>query len=269
VAAGGRPVTVHDLQTCKREGRRFAVVTAYDYTTARILDAAGIPVLLVGDSLGGLMLGYSSTLPVTMEEMLHHARAVARGAPARLLVGDMPFGAYHASDAEAVHNAAAFLKAGMNAVKVEGGGRVVALAAHLVERGIPVMGHLGLTPQFVNSLGGMRVQGRSGDDRRRILDDAIALQEAGAFSLVLEGVPRDLGAEVTATLRIPTIGIGAGPDCDAQVLVVHDLLGLTQDPMPKFVRAYANLGAQAVDALTAFAADVASGAFPDDAHSYH
>ncbi len=146
MAAGGRPVTVHDLQTCKREGRRFAVVTAYDYTTARILDAAGIPVLLVGNSLGGLMLGYSSTLPVTMEEMLHHARSVARGAPARLLVGDMPFGAYHASDAEAVHNAAAFLKAGMNAVKVEGGGRVVGLVAHLVERGIPVMGHLGLTP---------------------------------------------------------------------------------------------------------------------------
>jgi 3-methyl-2-oxobutanoate hydroxymethyltransferase len=269
VAAGGRPVTVHDLQTCKREGRRFAVVTAYDYTTARILDAAGIPVVLVGDSLGMLMLGYSSTLPVSMEEMLHHARAVARGAPARLLVGDMPFDAYHASDAEAVHNAAAFLKAGMNAVKVEGGGRIVGLVAHLVERGIPVMGHLGLTPQFVNSFGGMRVQGRSGDDRRRILDDALALQEAGAFSLVLEGVPRDLGAEVTAALRIPTVGIGAGPDCDAQVLVVHDLLGLTQDPMPRFVRAYGNLGAQAVDALTAFAADVADGSFPDDAHSYH
>jgi 3-methyl-2-oxobutanoate hydroxymethyltransferase len=269
VAAGGRPVTVHDLQTCKREGRRFAVVTAYDYTTARILDAAGIPVLLVGDSLGMLMLGYPSTLPVSMEEMLHHARAVARGAPARLLVGDMPFDAYHACDAEAVHNAAAFLKAGMNAVKVEGGGRMVPLVAHLVERGIPVMGHLGLTPQFVNSLGGMRVQGRNGDDRRRILDDAVALQEAGAFSMVLEGVPRDLGAEVTAALRIPTIGIGAGPDCDAQVLVVHDLLGLTQDPMPKFVRPYGNLGAQAVDALTAFAADVAAGSFPDDAHSYH
>ncbi len=267
--ATGRAVTVLDLQTCKREGRRFAVVTAYDYTTARILDAAGIPVLLVGDSLGMLMLGYSSTLPVSMEEMLHHARAVARGAPGRLLVGDMPFDAYHASDAEAVHNAAAFLKAGMNAVKVEGGGRMIGLVGHLVERGIPVMGHLGLTPQFVNAFGGMRVQGRSGDERRRILDDALALQDAGAFSLVLEGVPRDLGAEVTAALRIPTIGIGAGPDCDAQVLVVHDLLGLTQDPMPKFVRAYGDLGAQAVEALTAFAADVAAGSFPDDAHSYH
>ncbi|HEX3606856.1 MAG TPA: 3-methyl-2-oxobutanoate hydroxymethyltransferase [Candidatus Dormibacteraeota bacterium] len=267
--ASGRPVTVRDLETCKREGRRFAVVTAYDYTTARILDAAGIPVLLVGDSLGMLMLGYPSTLPVGMDEMLHHARAVARGAPEKLLVGDMPFDAYHASDAEAVHNAAAFLKAGMNAVKIEGGGRVVGLAAHLVERGIPVMGHLGLTPQFFNAFGGMRVQGRSGDDRRRILDDALALQDAGAFSLVLEGVPRDLGAEVTAALRIPTIGIGAGPDCDAQVLVVHDLLGLTQDPMPKFVRAYGDLGARAVDALTAFAADVAAGSFPDDAHSYH
>lgn len=263
------PVTVHDLQACKREGRRFCVVTAYDYTTARILDAAGIPVLLVGDSLGMLMLGYPSTLPVGMEEMLHHARAVARGAPQRLLIGDMPFGSYHASEVEAVQNAAAFLKAGMNAVKVEGGGRVVDLVGRLVERGIPVMGHLGLTPQFVHQFGGMRVQGRSEDGRRRILADAVALQEAGAFSIVLEGVPRDVGREVTEVLRIPTIGIGAGPDCDAQVLVVHDLLGLTQDPMPKFVRAYGSLGAQAVDALTAFATDVAAGAFPDDAHSYH
>jgi 3-methyl-2-oxobutanoate hydroxymethyltransferase len=262
-------VTVNDLQACKREGRRFSVVTAYDYTTARIVDAAGIPVLLVGDSLGMLMLGYPSTLPVGMEEMLHHARAVARGAPQRLLVGDMPFDSYHASDAEAVHNAAAFLKVGMHAVKVEGGGRVVALVGMLVERGIPVMGHLGLTPQFVHQFGGMRVQGRDGEARERIRADALALQEAGAFSLVLEGVPRDLAAEVTADLRIPTIGIGAGPDCDAQVLVVHDLLGLTQDPMPKFVRSYGSLGVQAVEALTAFAADVASGSFPDDAHSYH
>jgi 3-methyl-2-oxobutanoate hydroxymethyltransferase len=269
VPANGRAVSIHDLQECKRQGRRFAVVTAYDYTMARILDAAGIPALLVGDSLGNLMLGYGSTLPVSMEEMLHHARAVARGAPGKLLIGDMPFGAYHASDAEAVANATAFLKAGMNAVKIEGGGRIVGLTRALVERGIPVMGHLGLTPQFVNAMGGMRVQGRNGDDRRRILEDALALQDAGAFSIVLEGVPRDLGAEVTAALRIPTIGIGAGPDCDAQVLVVHDLLGLTQDSLPKFARPYGNLGDQAKDALMAFAADVAAGAFPDDAHSYH
>src|ERR1700726_2921813 len=226
------PVTINDLLAAKREGRRFAMLTAYDYPTARLVAEAEVPVILVGDSLGDNVLGYPNTIPVTMTEMLHPARAVARGAPGLLLVGDMPFGAYHESCEQTVANAAEFLKAGMHAVKLEGGGWVTERVARLTERGIPVMGHLGLTPQSVNAFGGMRVQGRSGDDRRRILDDALALQEAGAFSLVLEGVPRDLGAEVTAALRIPTVGIGAGPDCDAQVLVVHDLLRLTQDPMP-------------------------------------
>ncbi|TMC49000.1 MAG: 3-methyl-2-oxobutanoate hydroxymethyltransferase [Chloroflexi bacterium] len=263
------PVTVCDLLAAKREGRRFAVLTAYDYTTARILAAADIPVLLVGDSLGMLMLGHRSTLPVTMADMLHHARAVARGAPEQLLVGDMPFNAYHASDGEAIANAAAFLQAGMHAVKLEGGGRVVALTHMLVERGIPVMGHLGLTPQFVNIFGGFRVQGRSPEAAERILDDARALQHAGAFSIVLEGVPRQLAGDVTRSLAIPTIGIGAGPECDGQVLVVHDLLGLTQDPMPKFVRPYGDLGARALAAARAYAHDVESGEFPDDEHSYH
>jgi 3-methyl-2-oxobutanoate hydroxymethyltransferase len=263
------PVTVLDLLAAKREGRRFAMVTAYDYTTARILDQADIPVILVGDSLGMVMLGHRSTLAVTMDDMLHHARAVARGAPERLLVGDMPFGAYHASDGDAITNAAAFLAAGMHAVKIEGGGRIVELTRKLVERGIPVMGHLGLTPQFMNLFGGFRVQGRDQAARERICADARALEDAGAFSIVLEGIPVELAGEVTATLSIPTIGIGAGPRCDAQVLVVHDLLGLTRDRMPKFVRSYADLGDRAVAAARAYAADVAAGSFPDEEHSYH
>jgi 3-methyl-2-oxobutanoate hydroxymethyltransferase len=204
-----------------------------------------------------------------MEDMLHHARAVSRGAPNQLLVGDMPFGAYHTSDDDAVANAVAFLKNGMHAVKLEGGGRVIALARRLVERGIPVMGHLGLTPQFLNLFGGFKVQGRSDEARAHILEDARALEEAGAFAIVLEGIPRSLAAEVTSAVGVPTIGIGAGPDCDAQVLVVYDLLGITRDRMPKFVKPYADLGDRTVAAARAFADEVAAGAFPDDEHSYH
>jgi 3-methyl-2-oxobutanoate hydroxymethyltransferase len=244
------------------------MLTAYDYTTARILAEAEIPVLLVGDTLGMVMLGYRTTLPVTMEEMLHHARAVARGAPDQLLVGDMPFNSYHASDDQAVANAASFLQAGMHAVKVEGGGRVVALVSRLTDRGIPVMGHLGLTPQFVHLLGGYRVQGKEAEAAARIESDARALEAAGAFALVLEGVPRSLAASVTAALTIPTVGIGAGPDCDGQVLVINDMLGLTRDPLAKFVRVFAPLGDQAVAAARAYAEAVAAGTFPDDAHSY-
>ena len=261
-------VTVRTLAKLKEAHERFAMVTVYDYTSARIADEAGIPVLLVGDSLGMTMLGYATTVPVSMQEMLHHARAVARGAPERLLVGDLPFGAYHATEEQAIANAVQLLQAGMHAVKVEGGGRVVALTALLVERGIPVMSHLGLTPQFVNAFGGHRVQGRDHAARERILADSQALQDAGAFALVLEGVPRDLATEVTAQLRIPTIGIGAGPGCDAQVLVWHDLLGLTRGHTPSFVKPYATLGDAARDALSGFAADVRDGTFPDDAHSY-
>ncbi|MFN2569885.1 MAG: 3-methyl-2-oxobutanoate hydroxymethyltransferase [Candidatus Dormibacteria bacterium] len=262
-------VTVNSLLACKQRGERFAVLTAYDYTMARILAAAAIPVLLVGDSLGMVMLGYETTLPVTMEEMLHHARAVSRGAPRQLLVGDMPFNAYHAADEEAIRNAAAFIQAGMHAVKLEGGGRIIGLTARLAERGIPVMGHLGLTPQFVNLLGGYRVQGRHAEAARRIRDDARALEEAGAFAVVLEGVPRDFAAGITATLRIPTVGIGAGPECDAQVLVIHDLLGLTQGPLPAFVRSYADLSTAAATAVTEWATDVRDGRYPDEEHSYH
>lgn len=263
------PVTIPQLVALKGEGRRFAMVTAYDFPTARLLAEAEIPVLLVGDSLGNNALGYPSTLPVTMEETLHHARAVVRGAPDRVLVGDMPFGSYHESDAQAIASAVALIKAGMHSVKLEGGGRVAGIVRQLVERGIPVMGHLGLTPQFQNVFGGFRVQGRGEEARARILADAEALEAAGAWSVVLEGVPRQLAAEVTAALSIPTIGIGAGPDCDAQVLVVYDLLGITRGPMPKFARSFADLGDRSVAAFRAFAGEVSAGSFPDDAHSYH
>jgi 3-methyl-2-oxobutanoate hydroxymethyltransferase len=262
------PVTIQSLVDRKRHGERFAMLTAYDYTTARILAEAEIPVLLVGDSLGMVMLGYPNTLPVTMEEMLHHARAVARGAPDQLLVGDMPFNSYHASDEQAIANAASFLQAGMHAVKVEGGGRVVQLVAKLTERGIPVMGHLGLTPQFVNLFGGFRVQGRQAEAAARIQSDARELEAAGAFAVVLEGTPRTLAGSLTGVLTIPTIGIGAGPDCDGQVLVFHDVVGLNRDHLPKFVKVFAPLGDQAVAAARAYAAEVAAGTFPDDAHSY-
>ena len=261
-------VTIPGLIERKRRGERFAMLTAYDYTTARILAEAEIPVILVGDTLGMVMLGYRTTLPVTMAEMLHHARAVARGAPDQLLVGDLPFNAYHASDEQAIGNAADFLQAGMHAVKLEGGGRVAGLVEKLTQRGIPVMGHLGLTPQFVNLFGGFRVQGREAASAERIESDALSLEQAGVFAIVLEGVPRAVAATVTRSLAVPTIGIGAGPDCDGQVLVVNDMLGLTRGPLPKFVKTFAPLGDQAVAAAREFAAEVASGGFPDEAHSY-
>ncbi|HWF57208.1 MAG TPA: 3-methyl-2-oxobutanoate hydroxymethyltransferase [Candidatus Dormibacteraeota bacterium] len=263
------PVTIHDLRAHKDRGDRFVMVTAYDTAVARLLAAAEVPALLVGDSVGNNHLGYPTTLPVTMEEMLHHARAVARGAPDQLLVGDMPFGSYQQSSGQAVANAVDLIKAGMHAVKLEGGGWVAPVTARLVECGIPVMGHLGLTPQSINAFGGHRVQGRSPSAAQRILQDATALEEAGAFSVVLEGVPRSLASEVTAALSIPTIGIGAGPDCDGQVLVVYDLLGMTCGPVPKFVKSYADVGGTIVAAARAFASEVAAGSYPDDAHSYH
>src|ERR1700722_4220005 len=266
------PVTVRDLAAWKASGTRFVMLTAYDYPTARLLAEAEVPVLLVGDTVADNVLGYANTIPVTMPEMLHHARAVARGAPEQLLVGDLPFGAYQRSCGDAILNATEYLKAGMHAIKLEGGGWVVETVARLVQRGIPVMGHLGLTPQSVNAFGGMKVQARSADGRGRLLAGAHALQDAGAFSIVLEGIPRDLAAQVTAELSIPTIGIGAGPDCDAQVLVIHDLLGITghiRGAVPKFVKPYADLGDRIVAAARAYADDVREGRFPDEAHSFH
>ena len=221
-------VTVRDIRAFKQRGERFVMLTAYDALSARILDEAGIPMLLVGDSLGMVMIGLDSTVPVTMEEMLHHTRAVRRGAANSLVVGDLPFMSYQASVDEGMRNAGRFLKeAGAHAVKLEGGSRVVDLVARLVDAGIPVMGHLGLTPQSVNQFGGFRVQGRNEEDAHRIVSDAKDLEAAGIFSLVLEGIPAQLAREVTESVEIPTIGIGAGPHCDAQVLVYHDFLGIT------------------------------------------
>jgi 3-methyl-2-oxobutanoate hydroxymethyltransferase len=258
-------VTIHDLRAWKSQGRRFVMLTAYDFLTARILDEAGIPVLLVGDSVANNVLGYETTLPVTMEEMLHHTRAVARGARTAMIVGDLPFLSYQVSVEEGIRNAGRFLKeGGAHAVKLEG--PQVELTHRLVELGIPVMAHVGLTPQSVHGMGGYRVQGR-GEDAARLLDEAQALEKAGAFAIVLEGVPSDLGAEITRTLRIATIGIGAGPGTDGQVLVINDLLGLSER-RPRFAKAYADLRREIGEAARAFADDVAAGTFPDETHSY-
>ena len=261
--------TVLDVQRFKDEHRRFAVLTAYDYVSARILDEAGIPILLVGDSLGMVMLGYPTTLPVTLDEMIHHAKAVARGSRQALLVGDMPFMSYHASVEQAITSAGRFLQeGGMHAVKVEGGGRMVEITRRLTELGIPVMGHLGLTPQFVHQMGGFKVQGKSQAQAARIMADAKDLEQAGAFSLVLEGVPGELASKITQSLRIPTIGIGAGAGTDGQVLVFHDMLGLTTGKAPKFVKRYANLAEDIANAAQRFSREVASGEFPGPEHAY-
>lgn len=262
--------TVLDLQRFKAEGKRFAMLTAYDYTTAQLLDAAEIPVLLVGDSAGMVMLGHPTTLPVTMDEVVILARAVARGARNALLVADLPFLSYQVNVEDALRNAGRLLKeAGMHAVKLEGGGPMAVEATRrLTEAGIPVMGHLGLTPQSVHRMGGFKVQGKDPVVAARILEEAHELEEAGAFAMVLEGIPAALAAKVTTALRIPTIGIGAGVACDGQVLVVHDLLGLSTGRKPRFVKEYAQLGALVVEAARRFAAEVESGAFPDAEHSY-
>lgn len=243
------------------------MLTAYDYLSAQILDEAGVPLLLVGDSLGMVMLGYDSTVPVTMEEMLHHTRAVVRGATRALVVADMPFGSYQGSVEAGFDNAVRFMKeAGAKAVKLEG--PHVELTRRLVQAGVPVMAHLGLTPQSVNQLGGFKVQGRDQDVADQLLADALALQEAGAFALVLEAVPSHLGASVTEALRIPTIGIGGGPGTDGQVLVFHDFLGLTGGRLPRFVKQYATLRSEIVDAAKAFQAEIASGDYPGPEHTY-
>jgi 3-methyl-2-oxobutanoate hydroxymethyltransferase len=260
--------TVLDVQRFKEEGRRFAMLTAYDYLSAQILDDAGIPILLVGDSLGMVVLGYPTTLPVTLDEMIHHAKAVSRGSRQALLVGDMPFMSYHASVEQAITSAGRFLQeGGMHAVKLEGGGRIVEITRRLTEMGIPVMGHLGLTPQFVHQMGGFKVQGKSDAQAARIISDAKDLEQAGAFSLVLEGVPNAVAARVTRAVRIPTIGIGAGPETDGQVLVLHDMLGLTTGKPPKFVKRYANLAAEISKAAQQFAQEVGEGTFPGPEHS--
>jgi 3-methyl-2-oxobutanoate hydroxymethyltransferase len=258
-------VRIGDLRAYKSEGTRWVMLTAYDYPTAQILDAAGIPVLLVGDSVGTNVLGYPNELPVSMDEMLHHVKAVSRGAEHAMVVGDMPFMSYQASMEDGVRNAGRLIKeGGAHAIKLEG--PQLDLVHRLVEIGIPMMAHVGLTPQSVYGLGGYRVQGR-GEAAHKVLDQAVQLEKAGAFAIVLEAMPAELGAEITSSLQIPTIGIGAGPGTDAQVLVVNDLLGITERP-PKLAKAYADLRGTITQAVSAFARDVESGAFPDEDHSY-
>jgi 3-methyl-2-oxobutanoate hydroxymethyltransferase len=275
--AGNGKITVPELLQRKSSAsaspenfKKIVCLTAYDYPTARLLDEAGVDVILVGDSLAMVVLGHDSTLPVTIDEMLHHTRAVRRGTKHALVVADMPFGSYHADTAESLRNAVRFVKeAGAEAVKVEGGERRLELIARLTEAEIPVMGHVGLTPQSVNALGGYRVQGKTVDSAEQLLRDARSVEAAGAFAVVLEAVPRELATQITRELRIPTIGIGAGPDCDGQILVVHDLLGLTFEQTPKFARKYANVGEIVSNAVREYAADVRTGNFPSDNESYH
>jgi 3-methyl-2-oxobutanoate hydroxymethyltransferase len=260
-------VTARSLRLRKGKGAPFSMLTAYDASFARIFDEAGIDVLLVGDSVGNTVQGGETTLPVTLDEMLYHTRLVARTARRALVVGDMPFGSYQVSPEDAVRSAIRFVKeGGAAAVKLEGGRRVRDAIARIVDTDIPVMGHVGLTPQSIHRMGGYRVQGR-GAARDAVLADAFAVQEAGAFAVVLEGMPAELAAEITAQLAIPTIGIGAGAGCDAQVLVLHDLLGLS-DWTPSFAKQYANLGQLASQAARAFADDVRHRKFPGDEHSY-
>ncbi len=261
-------VTIPDLLKLKG-ARRWAMMTAYDYPTAKLVDAAGIDCILVGDSLGMVVLGYPTTVPVTMDDMVRHAAAVSRGARRALLVGDMPFGTYQTSAEDAFRNAARFLKeAGMDAVKVEGGAEIVETVRHLVRNGIAVMAHVGLTPQRVAQFGGFKVQAKGARAAKQLLDDALALEQAGAFSIVLESIPARVAALVTERLAIPTIGIGAGPRCDAQVLVLHDALGLFSDFTPKFAKRYAELGGAILAAMRAYRAEVESGAFPTQEHSF-
>jgi 3-methyl-2-oxobutanoate hydroxymethyltransferase len=263
MAEAAKKIRVPDLKEKKRRGEKIAMLTAYDATMARLLDRAGIDVLLVGDSLGMVILGYDTTLPVTVEAIIHHTRAVSRGAARALVVADMPFLTYQVSVAEAVRNAGRLVQeGGAAAVKIEGGRPVVEAAHRLVEVGIPVMGHLGLTPQSVHQLGGFRPQARLEHDAEQLLEDARALENAGVFAIVLESIPAEVSKRVTAELTIPTIGIGAGPHCDGQVLVSYDAFGLTDEFVPPFAKQYAHLRELVVEAAKSYAEDVRKGRFP-------
>jgi 3-methyl-2-oxobutanoate hydroxymethyltransferase len=262
-------VRTHHLQKWKGEGHKWAMLTAYDYSTARIFDDAGIPVLLVGDSAANVVYGYDTTVPVTIDELIPLVRGVVRGAPHALVVADIPFGSYESGPAQALATATRFLKeTGAHAVKLEGGERVAEQIATVSAAGIPVMAHIGFTPQSVNGLGGFKVQGR-GDAAEQTIHDAIAVQEAGAFAVVMEMVPAELATQITGKLTIPTIGIGAGPNCDAQVLVWQDMAGLRRGKTPRFVKRYADLAGVLSDAARAFAEDVRGGEFPAPEHAFH
>lgn len=262
-------LAITELAEMKRQGTRIAMVTAYDAPGARLAEAAGLDILLVGDSAAMVVLGHDSTVSVTMDEMLFMTRSVSRAVRRPLVVGDMPFGSYHVSDTDAVRNAIRFVKeGGADTVKLEGAGRMLPRVRAIVESGIPVMGHIGLTPQSVTALGGYKAQGRTAAKAKRLVADALALQEAGCYSIVLEAVPTPVAAHITGALTIPTIGIGAGPHCDGQVLVYHDLLGLTEGHVARFVKRYADLATVIREALAAFAADIRSGAYPEERHTY-
>lgn len=266
---GTRRLTIRDLALAKERGEKWPMLTAYDAMTASVFDEAGIPVILVGDSMGNCHLGYETTVPVTMDEMTLLSAAVVRGTRRALVIGDLPFGSYQEGAVQALRSATRLVKeAGVGAVKLEGGERSLAQTELIVQSGIPVMSHLGLTPQSVNAMG-YRVQGRGDEAAHQLLRDAKAAQDAGAFAVVLELVPAELAAEVTRSLHIPTVGIGAGAECDAQVLVWTDMMGLTGGKMPKFVKQYANLRQTMGDAAKAFAEDVTGGSFPQPEHAFH
>jgi 3-methyl-2-oxobutanoate hydroxymethyltransferase len=264
-------ITVPALLQKKRAGEKIAALTAYDYPIAKIVDSAGIDVILVGDSVGMVVLGYENTIPVTMEEMIHHTKAVVRGTKRALVVGDMPYFSFHLTEDETISNASRFLKeAGAQAVKLEGASpKRLTLVEKLVEAEIPVMGHVGLTPQSIHHLGRFKVRGKAADEARKILAGALDLEKAGVFSVILECVPMELARAVTEKLRVPTIGIGAGPYCDGQILVFHDLVGFMNGYLPKFVKRYTHLHDTLTEAVQTYAADVEGGHFPDDEHSYH
>jgi len=262
-------ITTAVIKDMKKKNQKVTMLTAYDYGTAAVVDEAGIDIILVGDSLGMVVLGYESTLPVTMEDMIHHTKAVCRGAKRAMVIGDMPFMSYQVSVAEAVRNAGRFLQeAGAHGVKLEGGREVAEATRRIASAGIPVMAHLGLTPQSVHQLGGYKVQGKGDAAAKRMIEDARILEEAGAFAVVLECVPVQLAREITESLTISTIGIGAGVHCDGQVLVINDMLGIFERFTPKFVKKYANLNLQMKEAVRQYCDEVRTGAFPDDAHSF-
>jgi 3-methyl-2-oxobutanoate hydroxymethyltransferase len=262
-------VTITEIKEMKQRKEKIPMLTAYDYVTAKMIDEAGVPLILVGDSLGMVMLGYESTIPVTMEEMIHHTKAVVRGATKALIIGDMPFMTYHVSISDALHNAAKFIQeGGAQAVKLEGGEVVAEKVRRLVDCGIPVMGHIGLTPQSIHQLGGFKVRGKAVEEAKKLLNDACILEEAGAFAVVLECTPAPLSELITQKLAIPTIGIGAGPDCDGQVQVVSDILGLYTEFVPKHAKQYARLAGEIKTAVSSYISEVKSLSFPTMEQSY-
>jgi 3-methyl-2-oxobutanoate hydroxymethyltransferase len=265
-----KKITPVDIQALKAAGKKITMLTAYDYPMALLEDRAGIDIILVGDSVGMTVLGYENTLPVTMDEMIHHTKAVTRGAKFALVIGDMPFMSYNTSERDAILNAGRFMKEGSaDAVKLEGGASVKDVVKAIVKAGIPVMGHLGLTPQTISMLGGFKVQGKDAKAAQKIIDDALMLEDAGAFSVILEAIPALIAKRITERLTIPTIGIGAGIHCDGQVLVVHDMLGLFDRFTPKFVKRYVNLSESMLKAFESFREEVSRGEFPTDQHSFH